>query len=138
MGLKSFHVAFIFLSNLLSLGLGVWCLREAADTGDGTMQILGFLSLATFVGLFIYGIWFVKKWKSISYFAWTASIAGLAFSGESAWACPVCLGNPNSPLVIGANAGVNFLLALVCVLLVAFGAVFLIWRKREIAYLAAQ
>lgn len=137
MGLKAFHVAFIILSNLLSVGLGVWCLRESADTGDDTLRILGFLSLIAFVGLFIYGVWFVKKWKSLSYFAWIAVLGGLSFGGETAWACPVCLGNPNSPLVIGANAGVNFLLALVCVLLVGFGAIFLVWRKREKAYLAS-
>lgn len=138
MGLKSFHVAFIFLSNLLSLGVGVWCLREASDTGDLGLRVLGFLCLAAFLALVVYGVWFLKKWKNLSYFVWVVTLAGLSFSGPSAMACPVCLGNPKSPLVISANMGVTFLLGVVGVLLVAFGGLFLHWRKREIAYESQQ
>ncbi len=52
MSLKAFHVAFIFLCNLLALGFGVWCLREGRDSGDSMFWILGGLSLAAFVGPF--------------------------------------------------------------------------------------
>ena len=136
MGLKSFHVAFIFLSNLLSLGVGVWCLRESADTGDTGLKILGFLCLAAFLALFVYGVWFLKKWKNLSYYVWVGLLTGLTFSGPAAMACAVCLGNPSSPLAISANKGVLFLLSVVAVVLVAFGALFLHWRKREIAHVA--
>ncbi len=131
MSLKAFHVAFIFLCNLLALGFGAWCLRELGDTGDSMFGILGGLSLVAFVGLFVYGVWFVKKSRHLSYFVW----AGMMLVGTDAWACPVCLGNPNSPLVIGANNGVMFLMGVICTLLVGLGAIFLVWRKREKAWI---
>jgi len=130
MSLKAFHVAFIFLCNLLALGFGTWCLREFGDTRDSMFAILGGLSLAAFVGLFVYGAWFLKKSRHLSYFVWTIAL-GSFFSSTDAMACPVCLGNPASPLVIGANTGVVFLLGVVSLVLVAFGSLFLFWRKRE-------
>jgi len=134
MSLKAFHVAFIFLSNLLTLGFGVWCLREASDTGDSMFTLLGALSLMAFVGLLVYGAWFLKKMRHLSYFVWAAML----FAGSNAMACPVCVGNPKSPMVISANLGITVLLAIITMVLIGFAGLFLTWRKREKAWMQAR
>lgn len=65
MSLKGFHILFITLATLLTLGLGVWCVRaylaERADLYIG----LGGLSFAAAVALVWYGIHFFKKIKRL-------------------------------------------------------------------------
>lgn len=137
MGLKAFHVAFIFIANLLCLGMGIWFLNEAAESGNTTYTILGAISITALVGLLIYGAWFLKKWKSLSYFVWILALAGMGLS-SNAWACPVCQGNPTDPMIIGAKAGVLFLMATIVGLLAGIGSVFLVWRRREKALTSLQ
>jgi hypothetical protein len=67
MSLKAFHLVFITASVLLAFGFAAWSLvnfsdgRRLADLGFG----LG--STALGVGLVIYGRYFLKKLKHISY-----------------------------------------------------------------------
>ncbi|HKQ98290.1 MAG TPA: hypothetical protein VJV75_10475 [Candidatus Polarisedimenticolia bacterium] len=66
MNLKAFHVAFISAAMLLFAGLGVWCLREHRDAGDGTGFVVGAVaSFLASVGLFAYGVLFVRKARSL-------------------------------------------------------------------------
>jgi uncharacterized membrane protein len=47
-------------------------------------------------------------------------------------ACPVCYGDPNSPLVKGANNGVWVLLGIVAFVQIGFIALFLsFWKKAQ-------
>ena len=54
MTLKWFHIVFIALSTLLSLGIGVWGLFN-------NFLVLGIVSLAGSAGLCVYGTYFLQK-----------------------------------------------------------------------------
>ena len=58
MSLKWFHIVFIALSMLVSLGFGLWGLFNQ-------QVVLGALSLAASAGLVIYGNYFLVKARSI-------------------------------------------------------------------------
>ena len=59
MSLKAFHILFIVLSVLVTLGFGIWSLRS---TTYGSPTI-GILSLVASVALVIYGVLFLQKLK---------------------------------------------------------------------------
>ena len=59
MSLKSFHVFFIVLAVLSSLGFAVWTFTKGgAELGTGA-GMLGVFSALAGVGLAVYGVWFV-------------------------------------------------------------------------------
>ncbi len=63
MSLKHFHLAFIVLSVVITIGFGLWAvLVQGLPAGFDTM---GWISLAGGVALAIYGIRFLRKSKSI-------------------------------------------------------------------------
>ncbi len=47
------------------------------------------------------------------------------------WACPVCFGDPNSPMAIGASWGILLLLWITAGMLSAFAGFFLYLMKRS-------
>ena len=52
------------------------------------------------------------------------------FIANAAMACPVCFGNPDSPLTKGANNGILFLLGIVGLVQIGFVALFVsFWRR---------
>jgi hypothetical protein len=55
MSLKAFHILFIALATVLAAGCAWWAFA------NGSSQIFGIASAVTAVGLFIYGVFFVKK-----------------------------------------------------------------------------
>jgi hypothetical protein len=58
MSLKWFHIAFISLSMLLSLGFGVWGLFN-------DQVVLGIISLCGSAGLVVYGNYFLGKARTL-------------------------------------------------------------------------
>jgi len=54
------------------------------------------------------------------------------------WACPVCFGDPNSPMAIGASWGILLLLGVTAGVLAAFAGFFLYLAKRSRMVLGAQ
>ncbi len=68
MSLKAFHIVFIVASTLLTLGFGGWSLRNYFAPDGRTLDlVLGALSLAACAALLVYGRYFLKKLKHISY-----------------------------------------------------------------------
>ena len=67
MSLKAFHIVFVVASVLLCLGFGLWELHSWQESGGRTDLILGVSSLVAAVGLLVYGWFFLKKLKNISY-----------------------------------------------------------------------
>ena len=63
MSLKLFHIFFIVLSVLISVGFGLWALL-VNGLPEG-FRSMGVVSLLCGVSLVIYGIRFLKKSKSI-------------------------------------------------------------------------
>ena len=63
MSLKAFHLVFILLSILFSFVFGVWGVMNG-----GTVElVMGIVSLAGTVGMSIYLVFFLKKFKHVSY-----------------------------------------------------------------------
>jgi len=65
MSLKVFHIIFISCSLILTLGFGFWSLSMADQLPQKRLFLLGALSLACAVGLLVYGISIVKKFRHI-------------------------------------------------------------------------
>ena len=65
MSLKAFHFVFIFISTVLALGLGSWCIWVDLVEGAPIYLAGAIASFASAVALFIYGIWFYRKMKRL-------------------------------------------------------------------------
>ena len=63
MSLKHFHVVFIALAILCSLGFAAWALLVPAPQAG--IRSLGWFSGVLGVGLAIYGVWFLRKARRI-------------------------------------------------------------------------
>ena len=63
MSLKHFHIAFVTITVLFFAGLAAWCLLV---TGLPEMyRIMGWISAVCAVGMFVYGILFLKKVRTL-------------------------------------------------------------------------
>jgi hypothetical protein len=68
MSLKAFHIIFITASTLLAFGFGAWSLAAYFAANGGTLDlILGSASVSAGIALIVYGKYFLKKLKNISY-----------------------------------------------------------------------
>ena len=67
MSLKSFHIVFVSVSILLTVGFGLWAVRDYQAAGDRTSLYMGLGSFLVTILLAIYGVWFLKKLKGFSY-----------------------------------------------------------------------
>lgn len=61
MGLKSFHIVFIVLSVIVTLGFGGWCFLTKDGTATTGSTTMGTLSVLVGVALFVYGLLFLRK-----------------------------------------------------------------------------
>lgn len=67
MSLKAFHIVFVVLSTIFTLGFGVWSFWSFSERG-GTSLLLGGIGSIVGVGvLLVYGRWFLKKLENVSY-----------------------------------------------------------------------
>jgi hypothetical protein len=68
MSLKTVHLVFVTAALLMTAFFGAWAWRTYASP-EGTQGdlIYGVLSIVAFAGLLIYGRYFLKKLKHISY-----------------------------------------------------------------------
>ena len=67
MSLKFFHVFFISAVVLFFIGMGVWAMRRYTDMRETEMLVTGIGSFVAVVGVTVYGCWFIKKLKGVSY-----------------------------------------------------------------------
>ena len=126
MSLKAFHLVFILASTLLSAGFGAWCFRGYTETESGTLLAMGIVAFSGTGALIVYIPCFLKKLKNVSFLAWGA----ILLVPQDVWACATCFGNPDSPLVKSANAGIAFLMAVIGTLLMGFAGLFIFWIRR--------
>jgi len=67
MSLKTFHIFFIIIATLLSAICGLWGVgqyRQTQSAGPLVFAIVSFLAVAI---LIVYGVWFLRKLKKVSY-----------------------------------------------------------------------
>jgi hypothetical protein len=67
-----------------------------------------------------------------------AFVALMALSPERLYACSVCFGDPNSPLVQGAKYGVMFLAAIIYTVLFTMAGIVYFWYRRAKALEGAE
>lgn len=128
MSLKAVHFFFILVSIAFSAYFATWCLGSFSWDTEPSFVVLGYLSAFSTVALVPYLVWFLRKTKDYSLLSWVGLLA-LGIS-ETAAACPVCVGDPNSPLTKSVNAGVEALLYVVFVILALFASLFIFWARR--------
>jgi len=67
MSLKAFHVVFVTASVLLAFGFGAWSLTNYVETKRAVDLAFGLGSGLIGIALIVYGRYFLKKLKHISY-----------------------------------------------------------------------
>jgi len=67
MSLKALHVVFVAASVLLALGFGAWAFANYRESGSTLDLVYGVASVAAVAGLLVYGRYFLKKLKHVSY-----------------------------------------------------------------------
>ena len=67
MSLKAFHIAFVTVSTLLTIGFGAWAIVRYRHQGETLLLLGGIGSLVGTVALVVYGRWFLKKLKGVGY-----------------------------------------------------------------------
>ena len=68
MSLKTFHIAFVTVSTLLSAGFGLWCVSLFSADSAWPYAAAGISSFTAAGGLVYYGYRFLKKMEGISFF----------------------------------------------------------------------
>ena len=67
MSLKAFHIVFIALSALLSLGFAAWAISRYLSTDDVWQLVAATVAVALGIGLVVYGIRFLRKLRKVSF-----------------------------------------------------------------------
>jgi hypothetical protein len=67
MSLKTFHIIFVSVAILLTVGFGIWGVRDYQATDNRTSLYMGLGSFLVTLVLAVYGVWFLKKLKGVSY-----------------------------------------------------------------------
>jgi hypothetical protein len=67
MSLKAFHLVFVTVSVVLSLGFGAWAMADYRRSGDAESLWWGVGSFAGAIALLVYGRWFLRKLKGVGY-----------------------------------------------------------------------
>lgn len=136
MNLKVVHVVFVACSSLLSFGFGGWCIAQ----GEPVYLAMGLVSVVLGIALVVYGFWFWRKIttpeeererrrKLLRSVAVTATALLLPIH-RAAFACSVCYGEAEGPLIDAARLGVFLLFGLVLVVQASFAGFFVyLWRR---------
>ena len=68
MSLKAIHIVFIIAACSMTAFVGGWAFREYFSVSHAIPHLLfGFANVAAFIGLLVYGRYFLKKLKHINY-----------------------------------------------------------------------
>ena len=67
MSLKAFHIFFMVVSILMSIGTGVWGLVRYGQHGGADHLAIAIVSLVAACLLAVYARWFLRKLKNVSY-----------------------------------------------------------------------
>ena len=130
MSLKLFHIVFIAVSTLMCLVVGLWAVDAYRADGAATWIALAAFAFGGGAFLVVYGNRFLAKFRKLG-------IAGLLAAGTlgvpgDVLACAVCLGNTQSSLRDGMNAGILALLGFALFMIVSFAVFFIyLWRKAK-------
>ena len=139
MSLKAFHIVFVTLSSLLAFLFAGWALRSYTESSSTTDLLLGICSAIFGVALIAYGFWFWRKIRTREeeqrrrrkLMGPVPIFLALWMMGDrAAWACSICYGEAEGPMLEAARGGVWLLFGLVGVVQLGFAAFFVsLWRR---------
>ena len=130
MSLRFFHALFIAISTLLCLFVGIWAIDAYRFDRSPGWIALAVLALAGGGVLVTYGTRFLQKTRGLALAV--AAAAGTVAAPADLLACAVCVGNTNSSLRDGMNAGILALLGFALFMIVSFAAFFIyLWRRSK-------
>ncbi len=132
MSLKAFHLVFCIVVGAFLVGFGGWCIDQFQASGSLLILLTGLGSIVLGILTPLYLRWFLRKLAGVGF------VVALLASPTLAWACPVCLGNSNHPMVKSMNNGVVFLMVVTTMVLIPFIVmiVTLAIRSRRLAHLS--
>jgi hypothetical protein len=137
MSLRFFHILFIALSALMCLVVAVWGLDAYRTDGSAGWLALSAAAVAGGGGLAVYGTRFLQKTRKLGVAALLA--AGSLGLPSELLACTVCLGNTESSLRDGMNAGILALLGFALFMIASFAAFFIyLWRRSRTVHSSQQ
>lgn len=67
MSLKAFHILFVLISTIGSIGFGCWAIQDYMRSEEFASALIGGTSIVSGVALMVYGVWFLKKLKGVSW-----------------------------------------------------------------------
>ncbi len=67
MSLKAFHIFFVAVCVLFAVWFGIWEIAQWRTRSSAADLALGLFSLACVPVLLIYGCWFLRKLRNVSY-----------------------------------------------------------------------
>ena len=68
MSLKAFHIFFVTVSSLLAFGFGGWSVKNYFGGSHAALDLaMGLGSIVIGIALIVYGRYFLKKLKNVSY-----------------------------------------------------------------------
>ena len=67
MSLKAFHVFFITVATVFAASFTLWALQQTMTVGGATAVALATLGMLFSVALPVYGAWFLRKTKEVSF-----------------------------------------------------------------------
>ena len=65
MNLRMVHAGLIFLSAVLAVVFGMWCLGQYNRDGGTSIMLAAVVSFAASLGLIAYDSWFLRKTRSL-------------------------------------------------------------------------
>lgn len=67
MSLKAFHVFFLAVAALFSFGFGAWGVAFHTSAGGTPVLLVAIASLLIGAALLVYGVWFLRKLRHVSF-----------------------------------------------------------------------
>ena len=61
MSLRGFHIDFITLAVLCTVGFAIWTFLSGSDENTGAVKVTGIVSGISGLFLAVYGVWFYKN-----------------------------------------------------------------------------
>ncbi len=67
MSLKAFHILFVALSTLLAVLFAAWSFQGFVESASAAMLTAAVGAILFAVGMVVYGVWFLRKLKHVSF-----------------------------------------------------------------------
>jgi hypothetical protein len=124
MSLRAFHLFFIAISVVLAAFFAAWAASQYRAEHAIRYAIAAVAALAAGGGLVAYGAAFQRKTRHL-----LVLLIVLA-APRTAFACPVCFGQNDSPMASAANLSILVMLVITIGMLAAFASFFIYLMRR--------